>query len=188
MPPKKPGTRDKAPRTTRLRWPLLGLLGLVALVWIGFFDSHSLLRRVQWSQERAQLREDNRKLMQDIEQVAAELTGVPATGPGGRVSGDDIERYLDGRGWPEEIQARAIARAWNWRRQLERGEAWINRYGGKYSSEWFFSKALQILQEAPEVYNAADRLLEATDWVIWQMTGVPGATCRAASRAVSISA
>lgn len=51
------------------------------------------------------------------------------------------------------------------------GESWLNRYGGKISSEWFFSKALQILQEAPEVYHAADRLLEAADWVIWQLTG-----------------
>src|SRR5690606_32855962 len=51
------------------------------------------------------------------------------------------------------------------------GESWLNRYGGKISSEWFFSKALQILDEAPEVYAAADRLIEATDWVIWQMTG-----------------
>ena len=54
----------------------------------------------------------------------------------------------------------------------ERGEAWLKRYGGKYSSEWFFSKALQILEEAPEVYRGADRLLEAADWVIWQLTGV----------------
>jgi len=52
------------------------------------------------------------------------------------------------------------------------GESWLNRYGGKISSEWFFSKALQILQEAPAIYQAADRLLEATDWVIWQLTGV----------------
>jgi L-ribulokinase len=54
----------------------------------------------------------------------------------------------------------------------KRGEGWLQRYGGKISSEWFFSKALQILQEAPEVYQAADRLIEATDWVIWQLTGV----------------
>jgi L-ribulokinase len=53
-----------------------------------------------------------------------------------------------------------------------RGEGWLQRYGGKISSEWFFSKALQILQEAPEVYAAADRLIEAADWVIWQLTGV----------------
>jgi L-ribulokinase len=55
-------------------------------------------------------------------------------------------------------------------RQL--GESWLPRYGGKISSEWFFSKALQILEEAPEVYRAADRLIEACDWVIWQLTGI----------------
>jgi L-ribulokinase len=49
---------------------------------------------------------------------------------------------------------------------------WLDRYGGKISSEWFFSKTLQILIEDPEIYQAADRLLEATDWVIWQLTGV----------------
>jgi len=53
-----------------------------------------------------------------------------------------------------------------------RGEGWLNRYGGKISSEWFFSKALQIANEAPEIYAAADRLLEAADWVVWQLTGV----------------
>ncbi|MDE0528606.1 MAG: ribulokinase [Truepera sp.] len=52
-----------------------------------------------------------------------------------------------------------------------RGEAWLRRYGGKISSEWFFAKALQILEEDPEVYHAADRLLEAADWVIWQLVG-----------------
>jgi L-ribulokinase len=48
----------------------------------------------------------------------------------------------------------------------------LDRYGGKISSEWFFPKAWQILDEAPEVYAAADRLLEAADWVVWQLTGV----------------
>jgi L-ribulokinase len=54
----------------------------------------------------------------------------------------------------------------------EMGETWLRRYGGKISSEWFFPKALQILREAPGVYRAADRLIEAADWVIWQLTGV----------------
>jgi len=54
----------------------------------------------------------------------------------------------------------------------ERGEPWLARYGGKISSEWFFPKALQILDEAPEIYQAADRLIEAADWVVWQLTGV----------------
>ena len=48
----------------------------------------------------------------------------------------------------------------------------LDRYGGKISSEWFFPKVWQILDEAPEVYAAADRMLEAADWVVWQLTGV----------------
>ena len=51
------------------------------------------------------------------------------------------------------------------------GENWLSRYGGKISSEWFFSKALQVLQEAPEIYAASARFIEAADWVIWQLTG-----------------
>jgi len=52
-----------------------------------------------------------------------------------------------------------------------RGEKWLARYGGKISSEWFFPKALQTLDEAPEVYAAADRFMEAADWVIVQLCG-----------------
>ncbi len=51
------------------------------------------------------------------------------------------------------------------------GYAFLDRYGGKISSEWFFPKAWQILDEAPEVYEAADRLIEGADWVVWQLTG-----------------
>jgi L-ribulokinase len=54
----------------------------------------------------------------------------------------------------------------------QRGEAWLDRYGRRTSSEWFFAKALQILDEAPGIYARADRLIEAADWVIWQLTGV----------------
>jgi len=50
-------------------------------------------------------------------------------------------------------------------------EKWLDRYGGKISSEWFFAKTLQILDEAPEIYEAADRLVEAADWVVWQLVG-----------------
>jgi L-ribulokinase len=53
-----------------------------------------------------------------------------------------------------------------------RSEPWLDRYGRKTSSEWFFAKALQILDEAPEIYAHADRLIEAADWIIWQLTGV----------------
>ncbi len=52
------------------------------------------------------------------------------------------------------------------------GEKWLSRYGGKISSEWLFPKLWQIVDEAPEVYEAADHIVEAADWIIWQLTGV----------------
>ena len=54
----------------------------------------------------------------------------------------------------------------------ERGESWLPRYGGLISSEWEFAKGLQVLEEAPEVYAAMDRWVEAADWIIWQLSGV----------------
>ena len=65
---------------------------------------------------------------------------------------------------PQADRINALAR--------QRGEAWLPRYGGKISSEWFFSKSLQILEESPAIYRAADRLIEAADWVVWRLTGV----------------
>ena len=53
----------------------------------------------------------------------------------------------------------------------ERGEDFLKRYGGKISSEWLIPKIWQILDEAPEIYAKADRFMEATDWVIMQLTG-----------------
>lgn len=65
------------------------------------------------------------------------------------------------------------------------GEPWLELYGGKISSEWLFAKLLQILQEAPEVYAAMDRFIEAADWVIWQLTGVETRnTCTAGYKAI----
>ena len=53
----------------------------------------------------------------------------------------------------------------------ERGEEFIRAYGGKYSSEWFFSKVLETVRQAPEVYKAADFFIEAGDWIVWQLCG-----------------
>lgn len=54
----------------------------------------------------------------------------------------------------------------------ERGEAFLKRYGGKISSEWLIPKIWQILNEAPDVYEASAHMLEAGDWVVSQLTGV----------------
>jgi L-ribulokinase len=54
---------------------------------------------------------------------------------------------------------------------LERGEDFIRRYGGKISSEWLIPKALQTLEQAPEVYHEAAHIVEGGDWAVWQLTG-----------------
>jgi len=53
----------------------------------------------------------------------------------------------------------------------ERGESFLPRYGGKLSSEWMLAKVYQTLDEAPHIYEEADKFVEATDWVIMQLTG-----------------
>ena len=53
----------------------------------------------------------------------------------------------------------------------ELGEPWLPRYGGLISSEWEFAKALQLFEEAPEVYRAMRHWVEAADWIVWQLTG-----------------
>jgi L-ribulokinase len=53
----------------------------------------------------------------------------------------------------------------------ERGEPFLERYGGRISSEWYFPKLIEIWLEDREVYDAADGFIEATDWIVWHMTG-----------------
>ncbi len=53
----------------------------------------------------------------------------------------------------------------------ERGEPWLARYGGKISAEWQYAKALQVLDEDPDMYQRAERWIEAADWIIWQLCG-----------------
>lgn len=54
----------------------------------------------------------------------------------------------------------------------ERNEPFLSRYGGKLSSEWMIPKVLQILNEAPEIYEAAHSFMEGSDWITMQLTGV----------------
>ena len=53
-----------------------------------------------------------------------------------------------------------------------RGEAFLADYGGKTSSEWLFAKALQVLEEDPEVFAAAASFVEAGDWLVQELSGV----------------
>jgi L-ribulokinase len=54
---------------------------------------------------------------------------------------------------------------------LERAEPFLERYGGRISSEWYFPKLIEIWDEDREVYEACDVFLEATDWIVWWLTG-----------------
>jgi L-ribulokinase len=68
---------------------------------------------------------------------------------------------------------------------LKRQEKFIHRYGDKISSEWMLPKIWQILEEAPEVYEATDRFIEAGDWLILQLTGKERrSSCNAGYKAI----
>lgn len=54
---------------------------------------------------------------------------------------------------------------------LDRGEEWLESYGGKVSSEWLFPKLLEIYRKAPKVYAECDMYMEAADWLVFKLTG-----------------
>jgi L-ribulokinase len=54
---------------------------------------------------------------------------------------------------------------------LERGEEFLSRYGGRISSEWYFPKLIELWLSDREIYDEAHAFIEATDWVIWWLTG-----------------
>ncbi|HYZ79978.1 MAG TPA: ribulokinase [Solirubrobacteraceae bacterium] len=53
----------------------------------------------------------------------------------------------------------------------ERDEEFLTRYGGRISSEWYFPKLIEVFNEDREVYDACDAFIEATDWIVWHLTG-----------------
>jgi L-ribulokinase len=54
---------------------------------------------------------------------------------------------------------------------MERGEEFLERYGGRISSEWYFPKLIELWSEDRELYDAAAGFIEATDWIVWHLTG-----------------
>jgi cell division protein FtsB len=58
--------------TSILRWLAAGLATLL-LIWITFFDSHSLLRRYQWHQELERLTKENQRLREDIRRLESQI-------------------------------------------------------------------------------------------------------------------
>ncbi len=54
---------------------------------------------------------------------------------------------------------------------VERDEWWLSRYGGGLSSELLMPKVLETLEKDREVYDAADFMVDALDWIVWRLTG-----------------
>jgi len=65
--------RSRSSSGGRLRWWLVGGVACALFVWIGFFDSHSLLRRYRWHQEHDRLTQENEQLRNDIQQLRDQL-------------------------------------------------------------------------------------------------------------------
>ena len=58
----------------------------------------------------------------------------------------------------------ALAKSWG-------GEDYTKFEGGVYSSEWFWAKALKIVENNPRVANGATTLIEHCDWIPAILTG-----------------
>lgn len=53
----------------------------------------------------------------------------------------------------------------------EQNVPWLRQFGSLISSEHYLPKTAQIAAEAPELYRAADRIIEAGDWLVWKLCG-----------------
>jgi L-ribulokinase len=83
--------------------------------------------------------------------------------------------HLRGRrhAWPKlwkHHAAQPVADRLN-RVALERGEEFLARYGGRISSEWYYPKLIELWLEDREIYDEAAEFIEATDWIVWHLTG-----------------
>ena len=56
---------------------------------------------------------------------------------------------------------------------IERGEPYLAKCGGTYSSEWFWSKVLRCARTSPEVFAAARSWVECCDWIVGWLTATP---------------
>jgi len=51
----------------------------------------------------------------------------------------------------------------------QRKEPWLASCGSKISSEWALPKLWELLDQAPDVYDAMEAWVEAGDWIVWQL-------------------
>ena len=95
---------------------------------------------------------------------------------------------VDSAGRPLALQKRfdrnLDAMAWLWKDHTSVAEAaeitaaarkrrphYLDKCGGTYSAEWFFSKILHCRRAAPKVFDAARTWVEIADWIPAMLTG-----------------
>lgn len=60
-------------RERSFRRRVVMLAASLLLIWLTFFDSHSISRRIAWHRELSQLEAENDRLRSEIDQLEAEL-------------------------------------------------------------------------------------------------------------------
>lgn len=75
---KHAASKQQANRLRRLRVWLTAAVVLGLLVWLAFFDSHSLTRRITWHQELSRLSEENAVLREQINMLEDGLEAAPS--------------------------------------------------------------------------------------------------------------
>jgi len=100
-------------------------------------------------------------------------TVIPTTADGTPLALIDDYKE-DPHAWPKFYQHHAAQEKADQLTQIaaDRFETFLDRYGGKINAEWFFPKVWEIFDGSSNIYHAADRLIEASDWIVWQLTGV----------------
>ncbi len=113
-------------------------------------------------------------------------TVLPVTAEGAPMC--TLERWREHRNaWPKlwkHHAAQPVADRLN-EVALERGEKFIERYGGRISSEWYFPKLIELWLEDRELYDATYGFIEGADWIVWHLTGAERRqTCTAGYKAL----
>ena len=71
-------SKQQATAFRRLRLSLAAAFGLGLFVWVAFFDSHSLAKRIAWHQELAHLNQENATLREQIRTLEDGLEATPS--------------------------------------------------------------------------------------------------------------
>lgn len=88
-------------------------------------------------------------------------------------------------GMRDDLRDNLAAQCWLWKDHTSHEKAaritelasehrpqYVAKCGGTYSSEWWWSKIWQCLDDAPEVFEAAESWVELADWVPSVLAGV----------------